>query len=156
LLAAWYRPFIVAILLATLLLGSAPALAQTSGSVHAQIDQAFQAVHAAAADGGNVTSLVATLNQAINLTGRADGMNSTNPQGAANLYSQAYSLASGVLQTAPAVASQGKAAVSASTTEFYSETIVLAALAAVGYYFTPRIFWRAWLRAHKGWKVKRV
>jgi hypothetical protein len=146
----------IAMLLATLLAGSAPAMAQNSGGVHAQIDQAFLAIHAAEADGGNVTSLVSTLNQAINLTEKADSLNSTSPQGAASLYSQAYSLASGVVQGAPAVAAQGRAAVSASTTEFYAETIALAALAVVGYFFTPKLFWRAWLRAHKGWRVQKV
>jgi len=152
----WVHPVAVAIILATVLVGSAPALAQSAGSVHAQIDQAFLAVHAAEADGGNVTSLVSTLNQAISLTERADSLNSTNPQSAAPMYSQAYSLASSVLQGAPTVAAQGRATVSASTTEFYSETVVLAALAVVAYFFTSRVFWRAWLRAHKGWRVKKV
>ena len=153
---AWMRPLGVAIFLAALLFGSAPAVAQSSGSAHAQIDQAFVATHAAEADGGNVTSLVSTLNQAINLTEGADRLNATNPQGAASLYSQAYSLASDVIQKAPTVAAQGKAAVSASTTEFYGETVVLGALAVVTYFFTPMVFWRIWLRAHEGWRVKKV
>lgn len=146
----------VAILLATLSAGSAPAMAQTSGSTRAQIEQAFLAIQAAEANGGNVTSLVSTLNQAINLTETADRLNATDPQGAASRYSQAYSLAVKVLQEAPAVAAQGRAAVSTSTIELYGETVLLGALAAVGYFFTPRVFWRAWLRAHKGWRVRKV
>jgi hypothetical protein len=152
----WVRPLAIALLLATLFYSSAPAVAQSSGSVHAQIGQAFVAVHAAQSDGGNVTSLVSTLNQAINLTERADKLNSTNPQGAASLYTQAYSLASSVLQAAPAVATQGRATVSTSTIEFYGETVLLGAFALAAYFFTPRIFWRIWLRIHKGWRVEKV
>jgi hypothetical protein len=150
------RRLVPVLLITILLVGPAPVLAQGSGGARAQIDQAFLAVHSAEADGGNVTSLVLTLNQAINLTERADAMNSTNPTGAAALYSQAYSLASNVLQQAPAVAAQGRNSIAATTTDFYAETIVLGALAVVAYFFTPRVFWWLWVRIYGGWRVKRV
>jgi hypothetical protein len=148
--------FVIVILAVTLLGGSTPALAQSSGTVHAQIDQAFLAVHSAEAVGGNVTSLVSSLNQAINLTERADSLNASNPSVASAMYSQAYSLASNVLQQAPTVAVQGRAAVAAATTDFYAETIVLGALAVIAYFFTERVFWWVWVRIYGGWRVKRV
>jgi hypothetical protein len=147
-------PLLVPLLVVVLLDSPAPALAESSGAVHAQIDQAFLALRSAEVDGGNITSLVLSLNEAINLTERADVMNATNPSQSAALYSQAYSLASNILRQAPTVAAQGRTAVAAAATDFYAETTVLGALAVVAYFFTPRAFWWLWVRIYGGWRVK--
>jgi hypothetical protein len=146
----------VILILLGLGLAAVPALALTSNRVHLKLNQAFEATRSAEADGGNISSLVRTLNQAINLTQKADRINATNPAKASQLYSNASSLASLVLQEAPGVAAQGRASVSASTLEFYGESAVLAVLAVLAYILTPQVFWKLWVMAHKGWKVRHV
>jgi hypothetical protein len=145
---------VFALLTITLLAG--PASAQSSAQVHLKINQAFEAIRSAEAEGGNVISLIKILNQAINLTERADRINATNPARAGQLYSNASSLSSIVLQQAPSTATQGRDSVNASSLDFYGETALLAILAVLAYVITPRVFWKLWLITHRKWKVRRV
>jgi hypothetical protein len=131
------------------------ARAETSSQVSAQIGQAYAAVLNAEQNGGNVSSLVAQLNSAISLVQEADLVNSTNPSRAQTLYSQAFSLASQVVQSAPGVAAAGRTSVSAAQFDLIVESIVLAALAGLVYVYTPKIFWNFWLRTHRDWRVKK-
>jgi hypothetical protein len=150
------RLLAIVALTVTLVCSLAPATAQGSGPSRAQIDQAFVAIHEAEAEGGNVTPLISTLNQAINLTQTADRLNATNPQGAASLYSRASSLTSNVLQSAKTIAAQGRTEQGALTIGLYEETGALGALALVVYFVTPEAYWRIWLRIHRESRVKRV
>lgn len=137
-------------------LSMAPAAhGQTSTQARAQISQAYAAVLAAEQGGGNVTSLVAKLDSAISLVQQADRLNGTSPARAQSLYSQASALTQQVIGGAPGVGTAGKAAVAASQLDLAVETVVLAALAALAYFYAPRAFWGGWLWAHRGWRVRK-
>ena len=141
-----------------MLLGLTPAFAasnQNSASVRVQIAQAYSTVLGAEQKGGNVTSLVATLNNAISLVQEADSVNSTNPARAQALYAQASSIVQQVLQGSPAVATAGAAAAQNAGLALAIETAVLVALAVLAYLYTPRVFWTLWYRAHRGWRVSK-
>ncbi|MDE1854265.1 MAG: hypothetical protein KGI38_11050 [Thaumarchaeota archaeon] len=129
--------------------------AQDSTQVRAQIGQAYAALLKAEQSGGNVTALTAQLNSAISLLHQADLVNGTDPSRAQSLYSQASSLASQVIQSAPGVASAGAASIATQQLDLGLETAVLAALAIVVYVYAPRVFWRFWLRTHRDWRVRK-
>ncbi len=146
--------FTIALLGACLL--SVPAAnSQSPSQVRSQIGQAYGAVLNAEQSGGNVTSLVATLNRAVALVQQADQVNATDPARAQSLYSQASTLAQQVISAAPAVAAAGRASVLDAQIELGIETAVLAALAVLAYLFVPRLFWRYWSRTHSDWRVKK-
>jgi hypothetical protein len=132
-----------------------PAHGQSSSQVASQIDQAYVAVLSAERSGGNITSLVVKLNSAVSLLQQADAINETDPSRAQSLYSKASALALQVSQAAPTVSAAGRAAVFNSQLDLGVETTILTALAVVAYLYTPKIFWRFWLRTHKGWRVKK-
>lgn len=129
--------------------------AQTSSDARSQIGQAYAAVLQAEASGGNVTYLVKTLNSAVTLVQQGDLVNGTDPGRAQALYSQASSLAQQVIQNSSAVAASGRASVANAQIALGVETAALAALAVVAYVYTPRVFWRLWLRIHRDWRVKK-
>ncbi len=131
------------------------ATAQTSAEAKSQIAAAYAGVLAAEQSGGNVTSLVAKLNAAVQMVSLADNVNGSDPARAQSLYSHASALAAQVIQGARGVASEGKAAVMAAQVGLAVETIALAGLAALAYVFTPRLYWRFWFRTHKDWRVKK-
>ncbi|MDG6982725.1 MAG: hypothetical protein JRM74_04650 [Nitrososphaerota archaeon] len=153
-----YRVVVVLVVIAWTfgVTGVANVHAQTSSDTKVQIGLAYAAVLGAEQDGGNVTGLVTKLNSAISLMQQANLVNSTDPARAQLLYSEASSLAQQVIQAAPAVASAGKAAVFAGQVDLAIETAVLAALALLAYVYTPRLFWRFWLRLHRDWRVKKA
>lgn len=136
---------------------ASPAVQGQSGSpASVQVGQAYAAVLGAGQAGGNVTALVAKLNAAISLIQQGDAVNATDPARAQALYSQASTLAQQVLQAAPGVAAAGRSAVLNAQIELAVETVVLGALAVLAYVFAPRVFWRLWLRTHRGWRVKKA
>ncbi|MDA4126920.1 MAG: hypothetical protein OK452_06935 [Thaumarchaeota archaeon] len=137
------------------MLPTSRASAQISSGVRAQIGQAYSAVLTAEQDGGNISSLVATLNTAISLVQQADSINDTNPSKAQALYAKAASLASQVVQASPSVAAAGRASVGAAQLALVAETVALIGIAVVTYRFGPRLFWTVWLRAHRTWKVRK-
>ena len=130
-----------------------PASSQTSATVRAQIAQAYTLVLRAEQKGGNVSSLVVSLNTAISLVQEADSINSTDPSRAEILYALSSSLALQIIQGSPAVAAAGAASVQNAELALGVETGVLVALAVLAYLYTPRVFWTLWLRAYRGWRV---
>jgi hypothetical protein len=142
--------------LAISVMPSQPVVAQASAQARSQIAQAYAAVLVAQQSGGNVSILVGKLNSALRLVQEADMVNATNPARAQSLYSQALSLALQVSQAAPDIVSSGRSAVLAARFELAIETAILAAIAILAYLFTPRLYWRSWLRAHRGWRAKKA
>lgn len=144
------------VLMVLVLAATHPVQAQSSAQAQTAIDRGYASVLSAEQAGGNVTLLVEKLNTAISLVQQADAVNSTDPARAQALYSEAASIASNVTQSAPAVAAAGRASVAAAQFSLIVETIALGALAVVGYLFIPRLFWRFWLRTHRGWRLKKA
>ena len=154
--AAWWAFIVVISLLMLPLAPVHPTHAQGQAQVGAQIGQAYSAILSAEQSGGNVSSLVKTLNSAISLVQEGNFENATNPQQASDLYSQASTIAQQVINEAPAIASAGRGGVLTAQLDLALETAVLAVLAAVAYLYLPRIFWRYWLRTHRDWRVKKA
>ena len=126
--------------------------AESSATVRSQIAAAYTSVADAEQQGGNVTSLVAVLNSAVSLVQEADSINGSNPSEAQTLYAQASGLAQQVIQSSPGVGAAGAAALSAAQLWLAIDTAVLVLMAAVAYLYPPRLFWSAWLRAHRNWR----
>jgi hypothetical protein len=151
------RALVAAFIFLILLLSSAQrAYSFSSSQVRQEIGQAYASVLDAEQKGGNVTGLVSQLNEAITLLNQGDAANKTNPSLAQQLYSSAFSIASNVIQLSPGVASAGVASRSLSLEIFASETAVLGILAFLAYLLTPRVFWSAWVRARRGWRVRKA
>jgi len=70
-------------------------LAQEGFSAQSLIQQAFREVNQAEGAGGNVSSLVSSLNVAVALSSEADRLQNSNPGRAAQLSSQAEAIDSG-------------------------------------------------------------
>jgi len=132
---------------------SAVTQAQVSGA-NGAIQAAFVSAHDAERAGGNVSSLDAKLNDAIQLVQAAQGENATNPAQAAADLQNATALAQSVASEAPSVGHEGSA--SRQTTEVTSlgaaSAIVVAA--ALTYAFGGRIYRRAWLRLYRDYVVR--
>jgi hypothetical protein len=122
----------------------------------ANAEAAYLKVLAAERAGGNVTSLVEMMNQALSLISQAQGIEASNPSEAASLYSQANSLIQEVQQQAPQVESAGAAAQQSQLLWLSAFLIALAVAGAAVFFFGSRVFWRAWIRLHRDWVVKKA
>ena len=123
-------------------------------SANGEIQSAFAAAYAAERSGGNVSSLDAKLNDAIQLVQKAGAENATDPAQAVMDLQNATSIAKSVIAESPSVARAGSAArqTAQATSVGAASAIVLAA--ALTYIFGGRIYRKAWLRLYRDYVVK--
>jgi hypothetical protein len=135
--------------------GSAAAVTQTQVSnANSQIQSAFASAYSAEKSGGNVSSLVAQLNNAIQLIQKAEAENATSPAQAAADLQNATATAQSVIAESPSVAQTGSAA--RQTTEITSvgAASAIVVVAALTYIFGGRVYRSAWLRLHRDYVVR--
>jgi hypothetical protein len=152
---------IAALLLAlTLLSATAPLqLALSAGvnssQLYADIDSTYARVRTIEGEGGNVTGVVAQLNQALSLVATGETYKTVAPDQAQALYQQAESIIQSVNQELPDV---GNGGIASARSEVFWLAFPLAALTAIGigiYFFGGRVFWYLWVRFHRDWVVKK-
>ena len=134
---------------------SASAITQTQvSSANGEIQSAFASVYGAEKSGGNVSSLDAKLNAAIQLVQMAEAENTTNPAKAAADLQNATSIAQGVVAESPSVARTGSAARQTTEVTSVSAASAIVVVAALTYIFGGRIYRKAWLRLHRDYVVR--
>jgi hypothetical protein len=125
-------------------------------SANSAIQSAFVSTLQAERSGGNVTSLAATLNSAVQLVEKAQAENSTNP-------AQASSDLRGAQQSAQLVQSLAEsagfsAAVSSFRQSVFVRSVVSAAAilvaAALVYVYGGLVLRRLWVRLYRGYVVR--
>jgi hypothetical protein len=121
-----------------------------------EIESAYVSVENAEKDGGNVTSLIAQLNNALQLVQNAEQENESNPSQAESLLSTAFQDAQNVTAHSSSVALAG-----ISSRQVYEigsigieSTIATAAL--VVYFFGARIYRMIWFRLYRGYTARRT
>jgi hypothetical protein len=120
------------------------------------IQSAFVAVHSAEKSGGNVSSLVADLNGAIQLVQKAMAENATDsPQATADL-ANATLMAQRASSAAGPVGQQGASAKQDQLYVSLGSAAGIVVVAALLYLFGDRIYHRAWLRLYGGYVVKKI
>ena len=122
--------------------------AESQGEVEEMLLDAFRAVSTAGEAGGNVTSLVVDLNDAIELLAEAENTGNASLAEAAVLHIQS------VMEVAPSVAQTGVAAGQMRLLTLGVSLSGLAFAAFVAYKYIPLVFWRLWIRSKKDWKVE--
>lgn len=128
---------------------------QVSGA-EAQIQSAFVATHSAEMEGGNVTSLVALLDQAVEMVQTAEQDNSTNPAVSAADLANATQIAMGVSAQAGPV---GQAGASARQAELYvslGSAAAIVGVAGAAHALGDRLVRRVWLRLYSKHLVRKV
>ena len=118
------------------------------------IQQAFREVNQAEGAGGNVTSLVSSLNVAVALSSEADRLQNSNPGRAAQLSSQAEAIATQVIAEALTAREAATASRQVATEVYVVELLALAGMGAFVYRYGPRILWRLWYELHSDWSVR--
>jgi len=134
---------------------SASAITQAQvSSANSEVQSAFASAYSAEKSGGNVSSLDAKLNTAIQLVQKAETENATNPSQAAADLQNATAVAQGVIAESPSVSQAGSAA--RQTTEITSVggASAIVVVAALVYVFGGRIYRMAWLRLHRDYVVR--
>ncbi len=134
---------------------SAATQAQVS-SANSQIQSAFVAVHGAEKSGGDVSSLVSQLNDAVSLVGAAQAENSTNPAQAAADLANATSIAQVVSAAAGPVGQRGASVRQAQGLLSVGSAAAIVVVAVMIYVYGDRVYRRAWLRLYGGYVVRKV
>ena len=122
-------------------------------SVRLSLSQVFAEVVRAEMEGANVTELAAKLNQALQLVREAEAVG--GPE-SAELLREAEDLIQEVNASIPGLLEEAEAE---ARRRLILTGVGVAALVVGGvlaYVYLPRLVWLAWLRARRGWKVRRV
>jgi hypothetical protein len=146
-----------------LLVALAPALtlshlraSSSSDRLLSEVSSSFAKVQTIEREGGNVTAVVGQLNMALVLISGGQSVEANDPSGAQSAYNQAEALIQSVGQQLPIVERQG---IASAQSEVAWLAVTLAALTALGltvYFRGSRIYWSLWVRAHRGWLVKKA
>ena len=143
------RHFFTSLVLASLVLFTSVGFAVArQESVDQQVFNTFKALSKAEAAGGNVSSLVADFNEAIEVLERGERT------GNSSLVEEARPRLNMISASAPVVAQEGAAA---NQIRILYTAVSLGLLAAVGfvvYLYVPKLFWRLWIRSKKNWRIK--
>jgi hypothetical protein len=123
-------------------------------SANNAITSAFVATHNAEEKGGNVSSLIVALNEALDLVERAQSENSTNPIQASVDLQNATQFAEKVSNESIGIAESGSAARSARSTESVGVSVVIILAAVLIYIFGGRIYRRAWIYLYKDYVAR--
>jgi len=145
-------------LVAMLAVGRAdPASAVTPGEVTSAndlIQSGFASAHQAERSGGNVTALVADLNEAIQLVQEAVVQNATDPAGAAADLGNATHLAQAVAAESPSFGRTGLADRQATEETSIGAAVAVVSAASLVYLFGERVYLVVWLRLYKDYVVR--
>jgi len=134
---------------------SAAALTQAEvSSANSEIQSAFVSAYTAEKSGGNVSSLIAELNYAIQLVQKAEAENATSPSQAAADLQNATLTAQRVTAESASVAQMGTAARQMTELTSVSAASAVVVVAALTYIFGGRIYGRAWLRIYRNYVVR--
>jgi len=128
----------------------------TLSGVSSAVQSAFVAVQTAGKDGGNVTSLVSQLNDALALVQKASAENSTKPAQASADLKSALTIAQGVQSAAATVAQQGTSARQLQVELSIGSALVIVGIAVALYVYGERIYRRLWLRTYRSHVVRKV
>jgi len=135
--------------------GSAAAITQAQvSSANGAIQSAFTSAHNAEKSGGNVSSLVAQLNNAIQLVQKAEAENATSQAQATADLQNATALAQSVVAASASVSQTGSAARQTTEVTSVSAASAIIVIAALTYIFGGRVYRRAWLRIHRDYVVR--
>jgi hypothetical protein len=118
--------------------------APTPGELRSSLGAAYAAVSRAEASGGEVDGLVSKLDEAARLIDSGSEANLGKAQG----------LIVDVASAASVVGSQGVRSKSIMYKETGVALTTLAALAFLVWRFGSRVFWAAWLRGKRGWRIR--
>ena len=123
-------------------------------SANSAIGSAFASTLSAEKSGGNVSSLVAQLNSAIQLVQRAEEENATSPGQAAADLQNASAISQSVTATSSSVAQAGSSARQTTEVTSVAEASAIIIVAALTYVFGGRVYRSAWLRLHRDYVVR--
>jgi hypothetical protein len=133
----------------------AAAITQTQVSTaNNEIQSAFAAAYGAERSGGNVSSLDAELNGAIQMVQTAEAENMTDPAQAAADLQNATTVAQRVTADSPSVAQAGSAARQTTEVSSVSAAFAIVVVASLTYVFGARLYRKAWLRLHREYVVR--
>lgn len=118
------------------------------------INTAFSSIYAAQRDGGNVTLLIAKLNTALALVGKAQVENASNPSQATSDLQNATQIANQVSFEAPQIASAGRSTVEFNEAVSISSAAAIIIIAALIYFYGGRIYHRTWFYLYKKYLVR--
>ena len=124
-------------------------------SVNSAIQSAFVSTYQAERVGGNVSSLVASLNAAVQLVENAKAENSTSPRQAAADLLTAHRLAQNVTAESASAATAGGALRQFVLARSLVSAGAILAVAALLYFHGGRIFRRLWVKFYGGYVVRR-
>jgi hypothetical protein len=114
----------------------------------AKLDEAFEAVAEAERMGGNVSNLVAELNEAVMLIEEGEDC------GNETLIAEAVLKAEDVLTKAPALEQEGAASIRMHMIQSGLVLSLVVALAIIVWQYGPWMFWRLWIKSKSSWRVK--
>lgn len=120
--------------------------AQNNG-VQEKIFQAYHAILDAERKGGNVTMLVKELNEAIELNEQAISKHDDK------LAREAILKANKIIDESSLVAKRGIAESKIKLFYNIAGLITTAIFGLLAYFYLPRIFWHAWVKIKRRWKV---
>jgi len=122
--------------------------ANLTNEARTKLATAFEGVAEADAKGGNVTTLVVELNDALALLERGEA------NGDEGLIRDAISKAEEVTAEAPIIAKQGEEAAQARLVEALLVLGLVAISVMVIWRYGSRIFWKLWTRSKRDWRVE--
>lgn len=134
--------------------GAAPLAPTQISGANTAIESAFASVYAAEKSGGNVTSLDAQLNEAIQLVQQAQVANATDPSQAGSDIQNATSIAQSVVVESASVARSGSSARQTTEVTSLGAAAAIVLVAAMTYAFGGRIYRKAWLRVYRDYEVR--
>lgn len=102
--------------------------------------------------GADISQLIVQLNQAINLTTQAQSLSSSNLQQAQVLASQAQAIAQNVTSQALAAKNSGNILLGPVTLGVSAAALIFGG--CLVYFFGPKLFWQAWLKLRKNYRVR--
>jgi hypothetical protein len=145
---------LVALGLSSAAQGAAAVTEAQVSNANSAIQGAFASAYKAEKAGGNVSSLDAKLNDAIQLVQTAEGENATNPAQASADLQNATALAQSVAAASPSVSQKGSAARQTTEVTSLGAASAVVVVAALTYVFGGRIYRKAWLRLYKDYVVR--
>ncbi len=143
-------------LIVSSVVGTGPAWSSaTSDQLLQEISSTYSRVSSIEGEGGNVTAMVAQLNQAISFVNLGISLEGTDAGAAQSAYQQARSILQLVDLEMPGVESAGIAASQSAVFWLVVTLVSLGAAGVLALLFGRRAFWAVWIRLHQDWVVSK-
>jgi hypothetical protein len=136
--------FVSLFLVVTLLASSS--FAQQSSTPLSKVENAYVSVRAAERAGYNVTSLDASLNNALGLITQGTAIQASDPAGAQLLFNQSEAIASQVATSAQGLTRSGVSPASLREAYLVGGLVAIGVAMVLVFFFLPTLFWRVWTR----------